>query len=173
MQSVARRGLRSRAGEFESGDDHDGSRNGGPHIHRAADQGIRRSDHQARTAGCAVADCRRSDGAEHCGGTCRQRHSRRIQRRDDRRESSGREDGRRPAAVQTGDGTRSASRRREAKSSAISAKRSAMVQELGFPDCHPSVIHARRHRRRHRVQQRRIRRDRSARSGPESRCTRF
>ena len=30
-------GLRGRAGEFESGDDHDRSRSGRPHLHRAAD----------------------------------------------------------------------------------------------------------------------------------------
>ena len=62
-----------------------------------------------------------------------QRHSRRIQSRDDRRQGQGREDGRRSPAFQAGDGARSASRRRAVKSSAISAKRSAWCSSIGFP----------------------------------------
>ena len=93
-------GLRSRAGEFESRDDHDRSGNRRSHLHRAAREGISRSHHRRGAPRRAAADRRRPDRPESRRRARRKRHSREIRREADRRVAARNQNRRRPPAFQ-------------------------------------------------------------------------
>ncbi len=166
VQGAARRGARGDPRQQQSGDDHDRSGAGRPHLRRAADDGLSRGDHRARAARRHPADGGRPDGAQPCGRSRQRGHPGEIRRQADRRVDRGDQDRRGPAAVQGRDARhrpRSAAERARPEPARSGRPRA----HARLPDRHPPVVHARRRRRRHRLQHRGIPRARGARARPE------
>ena len=163
VQGPARRGARGRPRQQQPGDDHDRPGARGSHLRRAADARSPRRDHRAREAGRAAADGRRPDGAQSGGRARRERHAREVRRRADWRLGRRDQDRRGSAALPRRDAAIGAdvpeSRYVRSIEEALAA-----VEELGFPVHHPPVVHARRRRRRHRLQHRGVPRARRPRA---------
>ena len=164
LQSPAPGELRNRPRQFESRDDHDGSADGGPHLHRAAHGRFPPRNHPPRASRRASADARRADRAQSRARPRRCRHPAPLQGRADRRHRGSHPQGRGSRAVQTGHGGhrtgfaqighRPYARR--------GVWHRAPARHLAAH--HPPRLHARRHRRRHRPQRSGIPRNRPARS---------
>ena len=167
VQGLARRGLSDRPHQLEPRHDHDRSRHGGPHLHRADHAGDRRQDHR-QGALCrprrlrAAADDGRPDGAQLRPQPQEDGRARPLRGRDDRRDRPGDRQGRGPRAVPRGDDQ---DRPRHAplasrEDAAAGAGRARRHRPAGD---HPPELHDGRHRRRHRLQQERVHRHRRAR----------
>ena len=100
LQGPARRGLRGRAGQFQSGHDHDRSGHGRPHLHRAAHLGNRRQGDRGRAARRPAADARRPDRPEPGDGPGQARRAGKVRRGNDRRQRRRDRQGRGARAVQ-------------------------------------------------------------------------
>ena len=163
LQGAEGRGLPHRPGQLQSGHDHDRSGAGGRNLHRADHAGDRRQDHRARAPRRAAADHGRADRAQHGAGARQAGRAREVRRRDDRRQGRGDRQGRGPPAVPRGD---DADRPRDAASRCSPHNREEALRGARArrpAGDHPAVLHAGRHRRRHRLQPRGVRRDRRAR----------
>ena len=167
VQGAEGRGLSDRSGQFQSGDDHDRSGSGGRDLYRADHAGDRRQDHRQGTLCgsrrlCAAADHGRADRAQHHAVAAAHGRAGKVRRADDRRDRRSHRQGRRPQAVPPGDGEdrpldAALASNKDADPGLAGARR---YRAAGH---HPALVHARRHRRRHRLQQRGIHRDRRAR----------
>ncbi len=153
------RGLPRRPGELEPGDDHDRPWARRCDLHRADHDRFRRAHHRRRAPRRAAADDGRADRAQHRDGPRAHGRAGAPSRRLDRRRRALDRQGRGPAAVPRGDGP---DRPRLAEKPARAlARRSARCAPSGRPaGDHPPVLHAGRHRRRHRLQPEGIRGDR-------------
>ncbi len=97
-------------------------------------------------------DARRPDRAQHRDGAAQKRRARTSRRRNDRRETRRHPQRRRPFRVQgidAPDRPRRSHLRRRAQSGRSPRRRE---KDRPFPAHHPPRVHARRHRRRHRLQ---------------------
>ncbi len=163
VQGAPRRGLPGHPGELEPGDDHDRPGDGRRHLHRADHLADDRADHRARASGCAAADDGRPDGVELRARPRPRGRAHPLRRRVDRRVEEGDRQGRGPREVQGGDDAHRTRLRAlgHCARSRPGARRAAGHRLSGR---HPAVVHAGRHRRRHRLQQGRVRRDVQART---------
>ena len=169
LQGVARRGLSNRPHQFQSGHHHDRSRHGGPDLYRADHARDRRQDHREgarRGPGRlrAAADHGRPDGAQLRALLTQDGRPRKVRRRDDRRQRRGDRQGRGPRAVPRGDDQDRAqdaalASGEDAEPGASRARRHRLARD------HPPELHPWRHRRRHRLHETRVHRDRRARHG--------
>ena len=167
MQGAEGRGLPDRSGQFQSGDHHDRSGSGGRDLYRADHAGDRRQDHRQGTPCCsrrlcAPADHGRTDRAQHHAVAPAHGRAGKVRRADDRRDRRSHRQGRRPQAVPPGDGEdrpldAALAPNKDADPGVAGARRYRAAGN------HPTIVHARRHRRRHRLQQGGIHRDRRAR----------
>ena len=89
LQGAEGRGLSRHPGELQSRHDHDRSRPGRCHLHRADHARDRRTHHRAREARRAAADDGRPDRAQHRDAACAHRRAGTPQRRTDRRPRRG------------------------------------------------------------------------------------
>ena len=177
LQGLEGRGLPHHPRQFQSGDDHDGSGSGGRDLHRADHARDRRQDHRGGAPRRAAADHGRPDGAQHGAGARARRRPREVRRRDDRRPRRRHRHGRGPQAVPRGHGPHRAGKpARRHRVLAAHPRRRGPHRPLRHGDghCrgdararhrrpaghHPPRLHARRHRRRRRLQPRRVRADR-------------
>ena len=164
LQGAQGRGLPGRPGQFQSGDHHDRSGSGGCDLYRADHAGDRRQDHRERTPRPsrrlrAVADHGRPDRAQHRVVAAQDGRAGKIRRHDDRRHRRRHRQGRGPRAVPRGDDEdRAGDAALASDQDADPGARSARGHRAAGH--HPAVVHARRHRRRHRLQQGRVHRDR-------------
>ena len=175
LQGAEGRGLPDRPGQFQSGDDHDRPGSGRRHLHRADHAGDRRQDHREGAARRAAADHGRPDRAQLRAVARANGRARQVRRRDDRRDRRSDRQGRGPRAVPRRDDQRDRAlgndrRARSAQAIAQDARQSRRCDaalrrpiDRRSPGDHPAVLHARRHRRRHRLQQGRVPRHRRAR----------
>ncbi len=85
LQGAQGRGLPDRAGELQSGDDHDRPGPRRRHLYRADHAGDRRQDHREGAPGRAAADHGRADRAQHRAVAEQDGRAREVRRRDDRR----------------------------------------------------------------------------------------
>ena len=164
LQSASRGRLRRRAGELEPSHDHDRSRVRRPHLHRADHARSGGKNHRAREAGRASADAWRPDRAQLRDEAGRERRPRKTWCPLDRRECRRDPQRRGPAGFQGSDG--------ENRPRCAALRHRA--HDRGRPESdgrdridaahHPTRLHPRRLRRRHRLQSRGIRRDRRARA---------
>ena len=166
VQGAARRRARGRARQQQPGDDHDRPGAGRPHLRRAADAGSARGDHRARASRRDAADGRRPDGAQPRGRSGGRRHAREVQRQADWRVDRGDQDRRRSSAVQGRD-ARDRPRRAAERPGAHARRSDRSRADARLSARHPPVVHARRRRRRHRLQHRRVPRPRRARPRAE------
>ncbi len=155
-------GLPDRAGQLQSGDHHDRPGSGRRDLYRADHPGDRRQDHREGAAGRAAPDHGRADRAQLRAVAQENGRARQVQRQDDRRDRGGDRQGRRPRAVPRRD---EEDRARDAalapdQDAGAGARSARRYRPAGD---HPPLVHARRHRRRHRLQQGRVHRDRRAR----------
>ena len=155
VQSAEGRGLPDHPRQFEPGHDHDRSGVRRPDVHRAADAGDAGADHRAREAGRDPADGRRPDRHQPGHGALRERRAGAARRRADRRELRGHQDRRGPAAIQREAWSRSASKCRARATPARVDDAEQFAARHRLSARHPPVVHARRLRRRHRLQRRR------------------
>ena len=167
LQDAAVRGLSHRAGEFEPGHDHDRSRHGRPHLCRADHAGSRRQDHrEGALCGArrlrAAADHGRPDRAQLRAVAEEDGHAGKIRRRDDRRHGGSHRQGGRPRIVPRGDDQDRARHAALASHQDADAGAGGAGRHRPAGD-HPAVLHARRHGRRHRLQQGGVHRHRRAR----------
>ena len=163
VQGAARGGLPRRPGQLQPGDDHDRPGDGRRDLHRADHLADGRADHREGAARRAAADDGRADRAQLRARPRAPRRAREVRRRDDRRHARGDRQGRGPREVQGGD---DADRPRESPRSALAHRMEEALQvqaTVGFPAIIRPVVHARRHRRRHRLQPRGVQRDLRAR----------
>ena len=163
VQGAARGRLSRHPRQLESGDDHDRPGDGGRHLHRADHLADGGEDHRARAARCAAADDGRADRAQLRARSRARGRAHQVRRRADRRHEEGDRQGRGPREVQGGDDAdrprlRALGHRAQSRAGA----RGAGDDRLSGRD--PAVVHAGRHRRRHRLQQGRVRRDVQARA---------
>ncbi len=108
VQGPARRGLSDRAGQLQSGHDHDRSGYGRPHLYRADHPRDRRQDHRQGALRRprrlrAAADHGRPDRAQLRAEPQEDGRARRIRRRDDRRDRGRHRQGRGPGTLPRGD----------------------------------------------------------------------
>ena len=167
VQDVARRGLPHRPGQFQSGDDHDRPGHGRSHLYRADHPGDRRQDHRQGAPRHprrlrAAADHGRPDGAQLRAVAQEDGRARTLRRRDDRRDRQSDRQGRGPPVVPRGDDPHrprdaALAPHQDAAAGAGGARRHRPAGD------HPPELHVRGHRRRHRLQQARVHRDRRAR----------
>ena len=167
LQGAQGGGLSGRSGQFQSGDHHDRPGFGGRDLYRADHAGDRRQDHREGALRRsrrlrAAADHGRADRAQHRAVAAQNGRAGKIRRHHDRRHRRRHRQGRRPRAVPRGDDQDRArdaalASNQDADPGARSARR---YRPAGH---HPAVVHARRHRRRHRLQQGRVHRHRRAR----------
>ncbi len=167
LQGAQGRGLSGRPGQLQSGDHHDRPGSGGRDLYRADHARDRRQDHREGTL-CrsrrlrAVADHGRADRAQHRAVAAQNGRAGEIRRHHDRRHRRRHRQGRGPQAVPRGDD------QDRARDAALASDQDAdpgarSARRYRAAGHHPAVVHARRHRRRHRLQQGGIHRDRRAR----------
>ena len=144
------RGLSRHPGQLQPGHHHDRSRAGRCDLYRADHAGHRREDHREGATRRAAADNGRADRAQHSDGACRDGALRAAWRRDDRRQSKRDRQGRGPPAVPRGHGQDRPRNRRTAGWSNPRGGAAARSKRRPAGD-HPPVLHAGRHRRRHRL----------------------
>ena len=163
VQGSPRGGLPDHPGELESGDDHDRPGDGRRHLHRADHLADDRQDHRARASRRAPAHDGRADRAQLRARPGARGRADEIRRRIDRRVEESDRQGGRPGEVQGGDDAHRARFRalRHCAQPRAGARRAA-GHRLSRRDT--ALVHAGRHRRRHRLQQGRVRRDVQARS---------
>ena len=140
---------------------------GGRHLYRADHAGNRRQDHREGTLRPArrfraVAHHGRADRAQHRAVAAPHGRSRQVRHHHDRRHRRSHRQGGRSQAVPRGDDQDRAcdaalASGQDADPGAAGARRYRPAGD------HPAVVHARRHRRRHRLQQGGVHRDRRAR----------
>ncbi len=129
------------------------------HLHRADHAGDRRQDHREGAPRRAAPHHGRADRAQLRALLAQDGRAGQIQRQDDRRHRRRHRQGGRPRAVPRGDeedrpGDAALAPDQDAGAGAGSARRYRPAGD------HPPIVHARRHRRRHRLQQGRVHRDR-------------
>ena len=105
-------GLPDRAGQLQSGDDHDRSRSRRRHLYRADHAGDRRQDHREGAPGRAAAHHGRPDRAQLRAVAAQDGRARQVRRQDDRRHRRRHRQGRGPRAVPRGDDAHRPARRR-------------------------------------------------------------
>ncbi len=162
VQGAEGRGLSRHPDQLQPGHDHDRSGAGGRDLHRADHARHGGEDHREGKARRHPADHGRPDGAQHGDVAASRRPSREARRRTDRRQCRGDRQGRRPPAVprrHDQDRPRIAQERGRAQSRGSGQG----ARPRGPARDHPPVVHAGRHRRRHRLQSRRVLRHRAGR----------
>ena len=151
-EGAPRGGLRGRAGQLQSRHHHDRPGDGPPHLRRAAHARVRGAGHRARAAGRAPAHGGRPDRPQPRGGARRGRHARPLRRRADRRQAPRHQDRGGPEPLRRRHG---AHRPRDAarllRPSPERGARGHAAAADAVPADHPPVLHARRHRRLHRL----------------------
>ena len=161
-------GPRGRAGQQQSGHDHDGPGDRRPHLRRAAHRRARSppsSSASARTRCCRPSAARPrstwpcSSPRKGCSKKYRRRADRRLDRRNQGRRGS-------PALPRRDERDRPRDAQQPLRASRCEEAFEAVDADR-LPDHHPSVVHARRRRRRHRLQHRGVPRDRAARPQPQ------
>ena len=179
LQGSEGRGLPDHPRQFQSGDDHDRSGAGGRDLHRADHAGDRRQDHRGGAPRRAAADHGRADGAQHRAGARAPGRAGGVRRRDDRRHAPTPSTRPRTAScsarpwIASGSRARAPASPHRRPSATRRATSSATTRRRALPRrCarstrrpaghHPSRLHARRHRRRRRLQPRGVRADRRA-----------
>ena len=131
-------------------------------LHRADHARHRGQDHREGAARRPPADHGRADRAQHGDGAAPRRHAREVRRRADRRQRRGDRQGRGSPAVPRGHDQDRPRMPEEPRSCTIARRRSAALDDDRPARDHPPVLHPGRHRRRHRLQSRRVRRHRAA-----------
>ena len=162
MQGAARRGLPGGAGELESGDDHDRPGDGRRHLHRADHLAGRGAHHRKGKAGRAAADDGRADRAQLRARPRARGGAGKVGRGADRRLARGDRQGRGSREVQAGD-EEDRPRLAALVARALDGGGAAGPSRDWFSCRNKTLLHPRRHRGRHRVQPRGIRRDLRAR----------
>ncbi len=134
----------------------DGPRIRSPHLHRAHHRRGRREDPRRRAAGLPAAHHGRADRPQPRQGPGRAGHPREVRRAADRRLARGHQQGRGPPALQ---GRHAEDRRGAAQERLRQDARRGPGRRRGdrLPRHHPPLVHPGRHRRRHRLQPRRVR----------------
>ena len=132
-------------------------------LHRADQLAHHRAHHREGASQRAAADHGRPDGAQHGARSGARGGAREIQRRDDRRLAARHRHGGGPRAVPPRHGRhRTGDRARAHRAQHGRGARGAVGNRL--PDRDPALLHARRQRRRHRLQPRGVRGHRGARA---------
>ena len=153
------RGLPRHPGELESGDDHDRPGASRRHIYRADHARVRRAHHRSRAPRRAPSDDGRADRAQHRDGPCAHGRARAPSRRPHRRQCRVHRQGRGPSALPRGDGPDRPGLADEPPG-ALARRGAGLAPPCRIAGDHPPVLHARRHRRRYRLQPEGIRGDR-------------
>ncbi len=166
VQGAQGRGTRDHPGQQQPGDDHDRPGAGGSHLHRTAHTRGARSNPRAREAGRAPAHGRRPDGAQPGGCARRERRAGAPWRRADRRVGRSHQ-GRRGSAEVPRRHEIDRRGRAEQPLRAVAAGSARCGRAHRVPRHHPSLVHARRRRRRHRLQHRGVPRAGGPRDRPQ------
>ena len=156
MQGAARGGIPRRPGQFESGDDHDGSGYRGSDLHRADDRREHRADHRGGAPRRAAADVGRPDRPQPGRGPVRERCPSALRRGPDRGPTRGDQQGRGSRPVPRGDATH----RSQAAALGLRPFSRGCAPDLGGHEAaghHPPQLYAGRHRSQCRLSRRRVR----------------
>ena len=134
------------------------------HLHRADHAGDGREDHRARSGPTRMLPTMGGQTAlNRAMALARDGVLDEVRRRADRRQRRGDRQGRGPPAVPRGDDQdRPRARRRAGVAHIAGGGARRRSTTIGLPGDHPPLLHAGRHRRRHRLQPRGVRRDRAA-----------